>query len=97
MFISARTERIAVTRSTTQPISASAAASARPSGLGTEPTAKQDAVLSPLWGRDREGGTAAGAEFAAYPLPALPRREEGEEKATVRKKKLQPSPPTVFR
>jgi hypothetical protein len=34
MFISARTERIAVTRSTTQPISASAASSLKPSSAG---------------------------------------------------------------
>ena len=39
MFISARTERIAVTRSISQPISASALASSRPSCVGQAPSA----------------------------------------------------------
>ena len=52
MFISARTERMAVTRSITQPISASALSSARPSSCGQRDSASS-ATLRPLLGRHR--------------------------------------------
>ena len=52
MFISARTERIAVTRSITQPISASASASSRPSCFGQASSASRWSRFGRLLCRD---------------------------------------------
>src|SRR6266481_521565 len=81
IFISARTERIAVTRSTTQPISASAASSVRPSGVGQRVNASKVRSSPPLWGRDREGGTTGAGVCGLPPSPPSPTRGEGEEAA----------------
>ena len=47
MFISARTERTAVMRSTTQPISASASASSRPSSFGQSDSTRSASRFGP--------------------------------------------------